>query len=285
MKAYLQLLRPHQWLKNLMLLFPPFLGGTLLVGQYSSGRLLWPIVAFCLGASATYIVNDICDVEQDRLHARKKHRPLAAGKIRIHRAVVLAVVFVVVAAVCAWWVSAGFLVFLSLYLGISLSYSLWLKDLPLIELFCVVSGFVLRLLAGGEAYGVVISDWLFLSVFLLALFLVAGKRLSELRHEGGETPERIRSVLASYPKGFLEGCMLLSGAAVLVTYTMYVISHQSTIWVIPLSCFGLLAFWRRVLSGRGGDPTRALLRDPWLLLTGLVWVLLVGWGVYGQNAF
>ncbi|ORJ59122.1 decaprenyl-phosphate phosphoribosyltransferase [Geothermobacter hydrogeniphilus] len=280
MKAYLQLLRPHQWLKNLMLLFPPFLGGTLLVGQYSSGQLLWPLVAFCLGSSASYILNDICDVEQDRLHARKKHRPLAAGKVGIHRAVVLAVVFVVVAAACAWWVSAGFLMFLLLYLGISLSYSLWLKDLPLIELFCVVSGFVLRLLAGGEAYGVVISDWLFLSVFLLALFLVSGKRLSELRYEGGETPGHIRPVLTCYPKGFLEGCMLLSGSAVLVTYTMYVISHQSTIWVVPLSCFGLLAFWMRVLSGRGGDPTRALLRDPILFIVGFLWVLLVGWGIY-----
>ncbi|TYO99948.1 4-hydroxybenzoate polyprenyltransferase [Geothermobacter ehrlichii] len=281
MKAYFQLLRPHQWLKNLMLLFPPFLGGTLLGGHYSSGQLLWPLVAFCLGSSATYIVNDICDVEQDRLHARKKHRPLAAGRIGVRLAVVLAVVFAAGAVAGAWWVSARFLVFLLLYLGVSLVYSLWLKDMPLVELFCVVSGFLLRLLAGGEAYGVAISDWLFLSVFLLALFLVSGKRLSELRHEGGEAPERIRSVLACYPQGFLEGCMLLSGSAVLVTYTMYVISHQSTIWVIPLSCFGLLAFWRRVLSGRGGDPTRALLMDPCLFIAGVGWVVVVGWSVYG----
>ncbi|GAB4170254.1 MAG: decaprenyl-phosphate phosphoribosyltransferase [Geothermobacteraceae bacterium] len=278
MNSWLTLLRPHQWLKNLMLLFPPFLGGALT--QFSF-RWLVPMLAFCLASSATYIVNDIFDLDQDRCHPHKKSRPLAAGKIPVPSAWVATFVLGLAACWFAFTVSIPFLQLLLIYLGISLGYSLGFKKVPLVELFCVVSGFLLRLLAGGEAYDVVISDWLFLSVFLLALFLVSGKRLSELRHEGGGTPEQIRPVLGCYPKGFLEGCMLLSGSAVLVTYTMYVISHQSTIWVIPLSCFGLLAFWLRVLSGRGGDPTRALLKDPALFVVGVAWLVLVGWWTYG----
>jgi len=279
--AWLKLLRPHQWLKNLMLLFPPFLGGVLLDGGYSFGELIRPLLVFCLASSAIYIVNDIFDVDQDRLHPRKRHRPLVAGWISVRLAGLIACGLAVLSVVLAEQITTRFVLLLLAYLGISFAYSLYLKKIPLVELFCIVSGFILRLLAGGEAYGVAISDWLFLSVFLLALFLVSGKRLSELRHEGGETPEQIRPVLACYPQGFLEGCMLLSGSAVLVTYTMYVISHGRSLWVIPLCCFGLLSFFRRVLAGKGGDPTQALLRDPALLASGVIWALFVGWEVYG----
>ena len=156
-----------------------------------------------------------------------------------------------------------------------------LKTLPIVEIFCVVSGFLLRLFAGGVAFNVLISDWLFLSVFLLALYLVSGKRLGELSHSVGQTPEMIRPVLAMYPSGFFSGCMYISGASVLVTYTMYVLEHPLLIYTVPLCCFGLLAYLLRVLSGRGGDPTRALLREPALLIVGLVWVVMVGWSIYG----
>jgi hypothetical protein len=148
-------------------------------------------------------------------------------------------------------------------------------------LFCVVSGFLLRLLAGGAAFGVLISDWLFLSVFLLALYLVAGKRYGEIRNVTGQSPELIRPVLGKYPDGFLLGCMYISGASVLVTYTMYVLDHAMLVYTVPLCCFGLLSYLLRVLSGKGGDPTRALLKDPALFFVGGIWLLLVGWGIYG----
>jgi len=281
MKSYVELLRPHQWLKNLMLLLPPFLGGKLM--QFDSlTALLIPLASFSLGASAIYIINDIGDLKQDAHHPLKSRRPLAAGKVKVGAAVFLAALLVVAAVVVAVNISWLFLFILLTYLGISVAYSVRLKSIPLVEMFCVVSGFLLRLMAGGEAFGVHISDWLFLSVFLLALYLIAGKRLGELKYAGGQPPELVRPVLAHYPAGFFEGCMFISGAAVLVTYTMYVISHHGSWLIIPLCCFGLLSYLLRVLSGRGGDPTRALLRDPALLLVGLAWTLLVGWGIYAQ---
>ena len=116
----------------------------------------------------------------------------------------------------------------------------------------------------------------FLSVFLLAIFLVCGKRLGEIRAVKGARPELVRPVLAKYPQGFLEGGLYISGAGALVTYTLYVINHQGNILLIPLCCFGLLSYLLRVFSGKGGDPTRALLKDPALLIVGSLWVLLVG---------
>jgi len=277
----LQLLRPHQWLKNLLLFFPPFLGGTLLqIDSYSVALL--PFLSFSAGASCIYIINDILDLEQDIHHPRKKLRPLPAGEVTRGVALLLALLLAVTAVVSGFAVSTGFTLILLMYLVISVAYSVRLKTIPIVEIFSVVSGFLLRLMAGGEAFDVHISDWLFLSVFLLALYLIAGKRLGELKHAGGQPPELVRPVLAHYPAGFFEGCMFISGAAVLVTYTMYVISHHGSWLIIPLCCFGLLSYLLRVLSGRGGDPTRALFRDPALLLVGSVWVLLVGWGIYVQ---
>lgn len=274
MKTYVELLRPHQWLKNLLLLFPPFLGGTLFQIDSLSTFVL-PLLSFSAGASSIYIVNDLMDMRQDVHHPKKCQRPLPAGKINPSSALILALFLGFAAILFGFFVSATFLLYLLIYLTISVAYSLQLKKIPVVEVFCVVSGFLLRLQAGGSAYNVQVSDWLFLSVFLLALFLVSGKRLGELKHLDGQSPELIRPVLAQYPEGFFLGTIAMSGAAVLVTYTMYVISHHGNLLLIPLCCFGLLFYMMRVLAGKGGDPTRALLRDPVLFIVGLLWAILV----------
>jgi len=275
MKTYLELLRVHQWLKNLLLLFPPFLGGTLL--QLQPDTHLWlPLLSFCCSASALYIFNDLFDLRQDQQHPLKCQRPLAAGKLSKTGAIALAVSLLSLAIVFALQISIVLLLILLVYITISFSYSAFLKNIPLVELFCVVSGFLLRLEAGGIAYQVKVSNWLFLSVFLLALFLVCGKRLGEIKSVKGNAAEIVRPVLAWYPKGFLEGAMYMSGAAALVAYTLYVIDHHGNIFLIPICCFGLLSYLMRVFSGKGGDPTRALLKDPALLIVGILWVVLVG---------
>lgn len=279
---WFQLLRPHQWLKNLILLFPLFLGGGLF-SDLSWLDFVAPVLAFCLASSASYIVNDLHDREQDLNHPQKCHRPLAAGAISQLNAVFIALSLLILAGIIAWRQPPMFSVWLLAYLLLSLGYSFGLKDQPIVDVFCIASGFVFRLFAGGAAFGVSISDWLFLSVLLLAIYLSFGKRLSELRHEGGGSPEKIRPVLARYPGGFLEGGMYISGAAVLVTYTMYVLVHPLLVYTVPICCFGLFVYLLRVMSGHGGDPTHALLKDPLLFLVGLVWVVFVGWSIYGAR--
>lgn len=278
MICYFRLLRPHQWLKNLMLFFPPFLSGALLQpGMAEKGAL--PFVSFCLASSATYVFNDVVDAESDRLHPVKKQRPVACGEVPVKGAACLATLLGVAAVLVGLQVPAQFLPFLGAYLLVNVCYSLRLKAIPVVDIFCIASGFVLRLLAGGAACGVVVSEWLFLSVFLLSLFLSTGKRLCEKGGLGSSAGEHRRS-LESYPAGFLDIAMAVTGAAVLVTYTMYSLSRHALIYTVPLCTFGLLRYTLRVKTGGGGDPTEALLKDVPLFLTGALWAVMVASAVY-----
>lgn len=278
LNSYLKILRPTQWLKNLMLFFPPFLGGIILKpGVLEKGVL--PFAAFSLAASSTYVLNDICDRENDCHHPKKKDRPLASGEISLLQAWLLCLLLLVPALCLARAVTGTFLLQLLAYLAISVAYSTKLKEIPLVDLFCISSGFLLRLQGGGEAFGVAVSEWLFLSVFLLSLFLSTGKRLGELSalKDGAGAH---RKALLSYPDGFLEGVLYLTGAAVLVTYTMYVISRHALVYTVILCCFGLLRFMLRVKAGLGGDPTDSLVKDAPLFAVSVLWVLMVCWAVY-----
>lgn len=276
--ALLKLLRPHQWLKNLMLLFPPFLGGTLLQTGLSAQAVL-PLSAFCLASSATYIFNDILDADRDALHPRKSLRPIPAGQIGKPLGTVYAAAILGAAMILGAMVSKTFLFLLLTYLAVSAAYSLGLKGQPIIDIFCIAAGFVLRLQAGGAAFGVVISDWLFLSVFLLAIFLSTGKRLCE-KNSLGDNSGNHRESLLHYPPGLLEGTMYMTGAAVLVTYSMYVIHRPALVYTVPLCTFGLLRFMLLVKSNRYGDPTESLLRDCILFVVGFLWVVIVGVATY-----
>ncbi|PLX72449.1 MAG: decaprenyl-phosphate phosphoribosyltransferase [Desulfuromonas sp.] len=276
--AIIRLLRPHQWLKNLMLFFPPFLGGVLfLPGAFYKGLL--PFAVFCMASSATYIFNDIRDREQDRLHPRKQNRPLAGGALPVGFAVVLGSLLLIVSIALSFRLPVAFWGWLMAYLGLSFAYSTVLKDQPVFDIFCIAFGFVFRLFAGGAAFGVTVSDWLFLSVMLLAIFLSAGKRLGEMRLLGDASGDHRRS-LDSYPAGSLDGFMYLSGAAVLVTCTMYVITKHKLFFTVPLCCFGLFRYMLVVKRGGSGDPTDTLIKDPVMFLVGLLWVAMVGVATY-----
>jgi 4-hydroxybenzoate polyprenyltransferase len=276
---YVKLARPTQWLKNLMLFFPPFLGGSVLqAGVVQRGML--PFAAFCLASSSTYIVNDILDADTDLNHPEKRHRPLPSGRVTKSNATILAGVLLLGGIRLGLSVSQLFLAILLSYAAISIAYSFTLKHVPIVDLFCVSSGFIFRLQAGGESFKVAISDWLFLSVFLLAVFLSTGKRLCE-KKALGELAGNHRRTLSRYPHGFLDGTMYLTGAAVLVTYTMYAISRHSLVYSVPLCTFGLLRYMFRVKSGFGGDPTESLLKDLPLFVTGILWAMLVAWSIYG----
>jgi decaprenyl-phosphate phosphoribosyltransferase len=277
---FIRILRPAQWLKNFMLLFPPFLGGVIfLPGMLAKGRL--PFVSFCLASSTTYIINDILDRDRDRLHPLKKLRPIPSGTVSLPIAAAISIVLLVAACSLAWMISFPFFLLVLAYLVISFSYSLKLKDVPLVDLFCISAGFLIRLLSGGVVFDVPVSEWLFLSVFLLALFLSTGKRLSE-RNLMGDAAGIHRKTLETYPDGFLDGTMYMTAATVLVTYTMYAITRHFLVYTVPLCTFGLLRYLFLVKSGASGDPTDSLLKDKVLFTVGFLWAVMVGWGIYGR---
>lgn len=273
-----RVMRPVQWLKNLMLFFPPFLAGHILLpGIFIKG--LVPFCSFCLVSSAGYIFNDLIDRKRDIHHPQKRFRPIPSGEVGIWVATLLLVILLVSGLSLASVASLHFVLLLFGYILISLLYSLFLKNLPVVDLFCISALFLIRLQAGGELYQVSVSPWLFLTVFLLAVFLSTGKRLSEF-HSLGNIAGEHRLSLAHYPKGFLDGTMYMTGAAVLVTYAMYALNRHALIYSVPLCLFGLLRFMFRVSSGKGGDPTESLLKDWPLLAVGVLWVMMVFWSIY-----
>jgi 4-hydroxybenzoate polyprenyltransferase len=276
--SYFILMRPRQWLKNLMVFFPPFLSGVLFhPGVFIKGLL--PFVAFCLASSATYIVNDLLDYDHDICHPQKRLRPLSAGEVTRRSSLLLAFVLLFTALAISCLVSYLFLLYVSLYLAVSTAYSLRLKHMPIFDIFCISSGFVLRLFGGGASFDVYISEWLFLTVFLLSIFLSAGKRYSEKRVLGAAAGDH-RHTLNEYPEGFLGTLMSLSGAAVLVTYSLYVINRPLLVYTVPLCLFGLLRYMFMINSGSDGDPTSALTKDKLLLFVGIIWTFMVGLSVY-----
>lgn len=278
--AYLKLLRAPQWLKNLMLFFPPFLGGAILDSKIIELGST-PFLAFCFGSSAGYILNDINDLDNDIRHPKKRRRPLASGKISVIFAKVICGILLVCAMLLSFSISVRFTQYFLLYMLIASAYTFVFRDVPVLDIFCIASGFVVRLLAGGEVFGIAVSDWLLLTVFLLAVFLSTGKRLSEKLSLGSDAGNHRKS-LSTYPDGFLDGAMYMTGGAVLVTYTMYVIVRSFMVYTVPLCCFGLLRYIYRVKRGQGGDPTDSLLHDMPLLAISIAWALLVAWGVYGR---
>lgn len=275
---YLTMLRPSQWLKNLMLFFPPLLAGyALQPGVLQKGLL--PFFAFCLVSSAGYIFNDLIDRERDLLHPQKKLRPIPSGVATPGIATMIAVLLLVSGLLVSASISLYLLFWLAGYAVIALLYSLLLKNLPVADLFCISAGFLVRLQAGGELYQVPISIWLFFTVFLLSMFLSAGKRIGETRSMR-ELAGDHRSSLARYPEGFLAATMYATGTAVLLTYALYALQKPRLILSVPLCLFGLLRYISRVNSGKSGDPTESLLKDRVLFVVGLVWVVMVVWSIY-----
>ncbi len=272
------MLRPSQWLKNLMLFFPPFLAGQIfLPGVAIRGTV--PFIAFCLVSSAGYILNDLMDRHKDVLHPQKCLRPIPSGVVSLSEAGVISAVLLMSGLVSAGFISYRFLLLLAGYALISISYSLLLKSIPIVDIFSISAGFLIRLQAGAESFHVPISPWLFLTVFLLAVFLSTGKRVSESRSLGNMAGNH-RASLAHYPPGFLDGTMYMTGSAVLVTYAMYTLNKQMLIYSVPLCFFGLLRYMFRVSSGKCGDPTESLLKDRLLFVVGVLWVLMVVWSIY-----
>ncbi|MBN2644311.1 MAG: UbiA family prenyltransferase [Desulfuromonadaceae bacterium] len=261
-----------------MLFFPPFLGGCLfLPGVWQRGLL--PLGLFCLAASASYIFNDLIDCPSDRLHPLKSARPLPSGAVSPHLAVWWALLLAGIPLAVSYLFLPVLLIWLVLYLLLSVFYTLVLKKIVLLDVVTISALFLVRLEAGGAAFGVRVTIWLLLSVFLLAFFLSAGKRYSESLLLG-EAACAHRGVLACYSPCLLLGLLWGSGISVLLTYSLYCFNHNRFIWTIPLCAYGLVRYSARVRRGADGDPTASLLKDRQLFIIGLSWVSLIAAELY-----
>ena len=267
-------MRPKQWIKNGFVLAPLVFTGEFL-NPAAIRHALLATALFCIASSATYIINDMRDIERDRLHPKKsKTRPLAAGTISLHTASMLLIALYAV-LVCGWFLAPNVVLVIAAYMLLNLAYTFVLKNQPVVDIFTIAIGFVLRVYAGAVALDVPVSSWMFITTLCLALYLAAIKRRQELTHSGSEG----RKVLQQYSVSLIDRYAEMSATGALLFYSMFVMSSKPELTpTIPLVHFGLFRYWFVVESLDGGEsPTDALFADWQLLLTMLAWVLTCAW--------
>jgi decaprenyl-phosphate phosphoribosyltransferase len=240
------------------------------------------LVVLCMISSATYLVNDVRDREQDRLDPRKRLRPVAAGELSPRAALWTAAVLAISGIALAGAIAASLALLACVYLALTGSYSLWLRRVPVLDILVVAAGFVIRALAGGAATDVYLSRWFVVVTACCAVFLVTAKRYAELRAHAGFAPAR--ATLQRYSLGRLRLTLALSATAAGVAYTSWAFTRpQHVVWY-ALSIVPLVLWLGRyaTLIGRGGGeaPEELILRDHALLAIGLVWGALFVGGVY-----
>lgn len=273
----LALIRPKQWVKNSFVLAPLVFSGEYL-DFVAVGHALLAALLFCLASSATYIVNDIHDIEHDRRHPKKsKTRPLASGIVSIPMALTLLVALYSV-LVWGWFVAPKVVLVIASYMMLNVAYTFVLKHQPVVDIFTIAIGFVLRVYAGAMALAVPMSSWMFVTTLCLALYLAAVKRRQELSQSGTEG----RKVLEKYSVSLVDRYAEMSATGALVFYSMFVMSAKPQLVItVPLVLFGLFRYWYVVEELDGGEsPTDALLADWQLLLTVILWVGACVWALW-----
>jgi len=273
----IKLMRPKQWIKNGFVLAPlVFSGAFLNVAAVRDAFLA--MLLFCVASSATYIINDTHDIERDRRHPKKsKTRPLASGIVSVPTALSLVGCLYAV-LVWGWFAAPKVLMVIAAYLVLNLAYTFVLKHQPVVDIFTIAIGFVLRVYAGAMALDVPVSSWMFITTLCLALYLAAVKRRQELCQSGTEG----RKVLEKYSVSLVDRYAEMSATGALLFYSMFVMSARPEMVItIPLVLFGLFRYWFVVEALDGGEsPTDALLADWQLLLTVVLWVAACGWALW-----
>ena len=278
----LRLLRPHQWLKN-GFVFIGLLFGHAWNDPHKLSQALAAFVAFCLLASAVYVMNDLIDREQDRRHPKKKLRPLAAGTVSVRAAVVLGALCLIAGGVIAvrYAGSAPWL-FLA-YVVMNLGYCFGLKHVVILDVFIIAAGFMLRILAGTLGIDIAPSHWLLLCGLMVTLFLGFAKRRAELNALLQESAGH-RRVLEHYTAAMLDQFIAIAADGTIISYSLYTVSAETValhgtrglMVTIPFVVYGILRYlWRLHRQGGGGDPAQELLGDPHLLTAAAGWLVVV----------
>ncbi len=297
-RGLLRTLRPHQWVKNAFVLAPiVFRKGLILTTAQGpalnltvTGRAFGAMGVFCLLAGAVYTINDLVDVDLDRLHPVKRERPIASGQVSERSARVMASGLAVASLIVAYSLGATFAVVAVAYFVENLAYSFKLKQVAFLDVVMIASGFVLRVLAGGIATDVHVSGYMLACTALLALFLGFGKRRHELALEDAG---KKRASLRAYTVRSLNIAMAITGAATAVTYTAYTMDpatcaafNSHRLWLtVPFTVFGIVRFLALV-SGKAGrglkaeSPTQEMLSDVPFVLNLVIWVIVMAAIVY-----
>jgi decaprenyl-phosphate phosphoribosyltransferase len=280
--SIIQLLRPEQWLKNLFIFLPVFFSGNLLNFRILLNTV-YVTVIYCLVCSIVYCINDLADIEADRLHPKKKNRPLANESVKIYECfIVMAIILVtVVCLIYALNIPVAAISVLCFYFVMNLAYSFYLKQVSILDVCMIAVGFVLRILIGGYANGIYISGWIVIMTFVLALLMAIAKRREDLLifQQTGNKP---RQNIHQYSLDFINTSLSIVGTIIIVAYIQYTVSletinrynFESLYFTSMFVLLGTLRYLQLTLvENKSGDPTKVLTSDPFIQLTLVAWAL------------
>lgn len=281
MRNYLKLMRIHHYLKN-VLIFLPLVFSQNLFNINLLSKTIFGFFSFSILSSIVYVINDIQDVEKDRRHSTKCKRPIASGAVSIKEAYILAIVIAVVGISLNYFAcgfNVGAWIFVIMYLGFNLAYSMGLKNLPIIDITILVSGFLLRVLYGSAITSIEVSNWLYLTVIAMSFYLGLGKRRNELKTEGSKS----RKVLKYYNHDFLDKNMYMCLGLTIVFYSLWCVDpttiarypKSNLVWTVPLVMIICMKYSLNVEGESDGDPVSVLLKDKILIGLTLLYIIIV----------
>ena len=276
---FAKLIRPQQWIKNLFVYVPIFFAGQFFEVEKMISLFIG-FVAFCLVSSAVYILNDYRDIEADRIHPKKKYRPLASGAINGNLALAAMVVMAIIGFGLSVYLTTAFSIILASYATLNILYSFGLKKVSIIDLLIVAIGFVMRTVAGGIIADVFLSHWLVIMIFLLALFLVVAKRREDLM-EFVVSGKVLRDSIKNYNLEFISHILTMLSAVITVSYIMYTVSPEveqrlGTNYLYMTSIFVIVGLMRylqlTIVENKSGSPVRILYTDRFIHFTLALWI-------------
>lgn len=282
MKYLFYAFRPKHWIKNFFIFLPMIFGGKLFDSPIAL-RVTAAFFLFSFAASAVYIFNDIIDLAKDKKHSIKRLRPIASGKVSVRRAIILAFLLSAVSIPISFLLSSLFGLVVLGYLIFNVVYSRILKEIVIVDIFCIAGFFFLRILAGSVVANLELSHWIILMTILLALFLGFNKRRGELRFLKNEAKDH-RKVLSKYSTYFIDQIIAVITSSVVIVYTLYAIDARTTqvfgtnhiIYTIPFVYYGIFRYlYIMQKNKKSGDPTRILFSDRPLQISILLWILVV----------
>ena len=283
--APVRAMRPKQWVKNVLVFAAPMAAGSLFQVDVLVNSLL-AFVAFSLVSASIYLINDSRDIESDRLHPKKRFRPIAAGEISIPTALVLATVTLAASLSLGFWVAPLLGITLATYWVLQVGYSLLLKHQPIIDLAMVASGFQLRAIAGGVASDIPLSQWFLLVAAFGSLFMVAGKRYSEMLELGPDAGTR--PSLERYTASYLKFVWAVASSAVIMSYSLWAFEQKAhQLWDVNWPAISIAPFTLALLRyamtidvGRAGEPEDVVLGDRVLQGLAVLWLIPVAVAVF-----
>jgi len=287
MKNFIKLIRPKHYFKNLFILLPLFFSG-----QINNTELLLEglvaFIAFSLVASSIYIFNDYKDIYNDRKHPIKKFRPLASGLIKKNSALNLMIIFLISGSILMYFLSFKSFIVLTIYILLNFAYSLKLKQIALLDVTIIASGFVLRIFTGSFAYDVPLTIWIVIMTFLIALFLALAKRRDDvliLNKSGKKT----RKSIDGYNLKLIDGIMIMMSAVVIVAYIQITITEDfmlkfesENLYLTGLFViFGIMRYLQiTIVEEKSGSPTEIIYTDKILQINIILWMLMFCWFIY-----